>query len=328
MTSIADTARVARGPTWARAFLVAALLGVMAAEAPGPWAVVWLAAPVLTALAMLLAWRFGRWGLVVPAVAAAGALATGVPGALWAWWIPAAALSGAWTGLREEGGRAGAGDRAWFLAPVLALAVALPWLPGYGAMRSGLDASWLEFQRWFEAEAPRHYDARQIRDAMAGMQTLSRVYREVVVPFLVPTALFAWVALLVGAGRTFASRAARVLRWPPMTRTPLTQWRVPDGVLWTFLAGLAVLVIAWAPAAPSGWTLLLSAGLGFGVQGIAVVSSLLLSRGVPTAVIALTMLFVLAVAMPVFVMTAVALGLSDAWLDHRRLEPTVDGGNP
>jgi len=42
---------------------------------------------------------------------------------------------------------------------------------------------------------------------------------------------------------------------------------------------------------------------------------------VPASIIALTLLFVFAVALPVFVLAAAAMGLSDAWLDFRRLEP-------
>jgi len=36
------------------------------------------------------------------------------------------------------------------------------------------------------------------------------------------------------------------------------------------------------------------------------------------------MLFVFCVAMPVFVLTTAAVGLSDVWLDYRRLEPASD----
>jgi hypothetical protein len=61
------------------------------------------------------------------------------------------------------------------------------------------------------------------------------------------------------------------------------------------------------------------------VQGVAVVESLLLARGVPPPVIILTMLFVFMIAMPMFVLTMAALGLSDVWLDYRRLEPVADG---
>jgi hypothetical protein len=69
----------------------------------------------------------------------------------------------------------------------------------------------------------------------------------------------------------------------------------------------------------------INTALGFGVQGIAVVESLLLARGVPPSVIVVSLLFVFAVAWPVFMLSAVAVGLSDVWLDFRRLEPTPHG---
>ena len=80
----------------------------------------------------------------------------------------------------------------------------------------------------------------------------------------------------------------------------------------------------WTAWAPTAWTLLLNSGLGYCVQGIAVVESLLLARGVPPSIIVLTMLFVFFIAMPVFVLTTAAVGLSDVWLDYRRLEPASE----
>jgi hypothetical protein len=94
--------------------------------------------------------------------------------------------------------------------------------------------------------------------------------------------------------------------------------------LWVLLAGLGLLVTQWGSWAPTAWTLLLNSALAYCVQGIAVVESLLLARGVPPSIIVLTMLFVFAVAFPVFVLTTVAVGLSDVWLDYRRLEPVRD----
>src|SRR6185503_7615199 len=135
-----------------------------------------------------------------------------------------------------------------------------------------------------------------------------------------PTALFAWITTLVLSGRMFASRIAATLKWPPLSRGRLVSLRLPDGALWLLLMGLGLLVAQWSAWAPTAWTLLLNTALGFGVQGIAVVESLLLARGVPPSIIVLTMLFVFTLAMPVFVLTAVAVGLSDVWLDYRRLE--------
>ena len=40
------------------------------------------------------------------------------------------------------------------------------------------------------------------------------------------------------------------------------------------------------------------------------------------------MLFVFALAMPVFTLTAVAVGLSDVWLDYRRLEAVPERDDP
>jgi len=53
--------------------------------------------------------------------------------------------------------------------------------------------------------------------------------------------------------------------------------------------------------------------------------ALLLARGVPPSIIALTFVFVFAMAAPVFLLGAVCVGLSDIWLDYRRIEAVPDG---
>jgi hypothetical protein len=306
--------------------LVAALLGLLAGQTPLPWAALWIAVPVVTALATLAAWRFGAWGLVLPVLAAAAAVASGTQGVLWAWWLPAAALAGAWTGLREEGGGNSAGARAWRLAPVLMLAAALPSLAPYPELVKRVESEMIVGDRDLVGMAKQFgYGGERLATFQRAVDDNARTRRQVL-PHLLPTGLFLWMVLLAAAGRLFAARLAATLRWPSLTRTRLVEWRLPDGALWTFLVGLGLVVSSWGPAAPGGWTLLLNAGLGFAVQGIAVVESLLLARGVPSAWIVLTMLFVFAVALPVSVVTATALGLSDAWLDYRRLEPARDGG--
>jgi len=136
--------------------------------------------------------------------------------------------------------------------------------------------------------------------------------------------VFVWIALLVVAGRALSARAAAAMRWPSLSHAGLTGWRLPDGAVWLLILGLALLVGGWPAWSPTAWTLLLNTALGFGVQGIAVVESLLLARGVPLSIIVLTLLFVFTLAMPVVMLMAVAVGLSDVWLDYRRLEPTPD----
>ncbi len=313
------------GPSWVRTGLIVAALALLALQTPMPWAWLWLAVPGAVAVALLATWRFGVRGAVLAVVLSAGTLVVGGVASLSAWWIPVAALIGSWMGLREEGGGPPAGERARMLAPALMLAAALPWASRYGGFVKDVnaellagDAQFLELLRQFGASGER---LGSMQKAVAENAAL----RHQALPNVLPTVLFAWVALLTVAGRALAAGLARSLRWPRLSRVRLIEWRLPDAALWTFLAGLALLVSPWRAWTPTGWTLLLNTGLGFCVQGIAVVESLLLTRGVPPSVIVVTMLFVFLIAMPMFVLTTAAVGLSDVWLDYRRLESVPDG---
>jgi hypothetical protein len=314
----------ARGPSRVRAILLVVLLALLALETPLPWGALWLAVPATVAIAMLAAWRFGAWSLVLPGFLLGAAITFAGPVSLWAGWLPMAALCGTWMGLREEGEGPASGERAWMLLPLLLLAASLPWAPHYAQSIAHL-------QREFSAGDAQFIDfARQLgyEPAQVGLlqRTLSdnAAVRERALPNVLPTALFVWMALLVGSGRAIASRVAHGFHWPALSRARLADWRLPDGAIWVFLVGLALLVAGWATWAPTAWTLLLNAGLGFCIQGIAVVESLLLARGVPPSIILLSMLFVFTIAMPVFLLTTAALGLSDVWLDYRRLEWSAD----
>jgi hypothetical protein len=306
-----------------RAALLLALLAVFALQTPLPWGGLWLLIPLSTALGLLIAWRFGKWAMLVPLVTAGIAAVFASRGSLWVWWAPAAGLSGVWMGLREEGGGTTSGERAWMLAPLLALAAVLPWMPQYAPLVSRIDAELGTIdQQSIELCKQIGYQGERLA-ALHRYFDENATLRHKVLPHVLPTVLFLWSAVLVSAGRSLGSRMARVLRWPTLSRGSLREWRLPDGALWTFLAGLALLVAPLPQWMPTGWTLLLNVGLGFCVQGIAVVESWLLARGVPASVVVLvlTMLFVFSVATPAFAMAATAVGLSDVWLDYRRLEP-------
>jgi hypothetical protein len=307
-----------------RAVLLILLLAALALQTPLPWGGLWLLVPLSCAIALLTAWRFGVWSIVVPVVAAAAAVACGRAGSLWAWWLPAGALSGMWMGLREEGGGPTSGERAWMLVPLLALAAALPWLSAYMPLVSNVEAT-LKAQDQGVIEVSRQigYTGDRLAALQRTLADGSALWHKVL-PHVLPSMLFLWAAVLVSAGRAVSARAARVMGWPTLSRGRMRDWRLPDAALWVFLLGLALLVAQWPAWMPTGWTLLLNAGLGFCVQGIAVVESWMLARGVPASVIVLTLLFVFTVATPAFVMAAAAVGLSDAWLDYRRLEPVPE----
>src|SRR5262249_10170981 len=102
-------------------------------QTPAPWAALWWSVPGVVAISMLAGWRFGARGVLVPIVLFGVALAL-APLSLWAWWIPVAALTGLWMGLREEGDGPTLGERGWMLLPVLLLAAAIPWSLSYSGL--------------------------------------------------------------------------------------------------------------------------------------------------------------------------------------------------
>ncbi|MEO5617104.1 MAG: DUF2232 domain-containing protein [Candidatus Eisenbacteria bacterium] len=338
MTSIVERSRSGRLVAGLRVLALLLTLAVPALLTAGPWAVLWLAVPGIVAGTLLAAWRFGLWGGLAPAAVLAGVAAVAAPGSWWPWWVPATALSGAWMGWREERSTF-AGGRAWMLFPVLALAAVLTLLPGYAARIDHLDgsmrtqdpqvakglidmaadpsSSWM-VKAWLQVPEVTEPVIRQWVGSWAEA-------RKLILPNMVPTVLFVWMALLVAAGRALAGRFADFLGWPPLSRMRFGEWRLPDGAIWTFLAGLALLLAPLPGLTPAGWTLLLNSGLGFCFQGIAIVESLLLARGIPLPVVILTLTFVFLIAWPLFLMTAAVLGLSDVWLDYRRLEASPDG---
>ena len=325
MISIADLGLPPGRPSWARTLLLIGVLAVFGAQTPMPWGGLWLLVPATVAVSLLASWRFGAWGVVVPIALFVAAMAIEGPFSLWVWWIPVSSLSGVWMGLREEGGGPTSGERAWMLLPALLLAAGLPWTLHYPDLLERVerelaasDAQLVELGRRLG------YQAVKLDALRRAVEDQAKI-RERILPHVLPSVLFVWAALLVAAGRVLASRVAGVLHWPALSRARLRAWRLPDGALAVLIVGLGMLVLQWTAWAPTAWTLLLNCGLGYCVQGIAVVESVLLARGVPPSIIVLTMAFVFTVAMPMFMLATAAVGLSDVWLDYRKLEPVADG---
>jgi len=295
------------------------------AATPPPWNWLWIAVPLSVAVSLLLCWRFGAWGVAAPVVLQLATVAATGPYTPWVWWIPVGALSGAWMGLREEGGGPGSGHRAWMLLPVLLLCVALPWTLGYPELvQRGQNAIAEGGRQQPEFFRQLGYSGERLavleRESEEGYALIKRV-----LPQALPSLLFAWIAVLVSAGRGIAARVAGWTRWPELSRRPFRDWRLPDGALWLMMSGMVLLLAGFDSWAPSAWTLVVVPALGFSLQGVAVVQSLMLARGVPPAIIALTLAFVLFMALPVFVLASLSVGVSDVWLDYRRLESVPDG---
>lgn len=289
----------------------------------------WLLVPAAVATAVLLAWRFGPVALALPAalgavsVALAFAGANGLP--LWSTaWLPLGAAVGVWMGLHEEGGGPGIGERAWMHVPLLAMAALLPVTPGFDPALGRFDRTLrVQQQALLESRETAGWPAAWREELQRKVQAPADDRRRELA-FLVPNALFLWSVLLVAAGRALAARLASVLGWPELSRSPLRAWRQPDVALAPLLVGLALVVFAdraWQPVAA---VLLVHSVLGYSVQGIAVVESVLRSRGMPPAFVTLTLVFVIAVSLLWVLPVLAVVGLSDVWLDYRRLEPSPE----
>jgi predicted membrane protein DUF2232 len=313
-----------------RVVLLVSGLGMMSLVTPWPWSALWLGVPIVLALTLLLSWRYGATAWAVPAMLgllAVVAIVFPLDGVR-AWhllWLPAAAITGAWMGSREEGGGPTAGDLAWMHAPLLAAAFAVPLLPGLETALARVEArSRVEEQQMVRTlEGPGGPGTwKHMMEESLKVPATDRVR---MLRFLTPNLIFFWMLLLAFAGRAFAARIATALRWPRLSRAPIAAWRLPDGALVPLLVGLALALFPGTAWKPGATLLLVQSVLGYSVQGIAVTQSLLLSRGVPPTFVLLLLVLLLAFTLPVFLPSLALLGLSDVWLDFRRLEPPPRG---
>jgi hypothetical protein len=313
-----------------RAVLLVGALALATLATPWPWGALWLAIPLAVSASLLAAWRWGLNALAVPAVlAVACALLVAFPAAgfrLWhVVWLPLAALTGVWMGTSEEGGGPSLGERAWMHAPLLAAAFALPVLPGFPGALARVEArARVEEQQVLRTlqgpDTPGTW--RQMMEESSKMAPGERVR---MLTYFAPNLVFLWMVVLVAAGRSLAARAAAWRGWPPLSRASFTGWRLPDGALVPLIAGLALALLSNAAWRPGAAALLVQSVLGYSVQGIAVTHSVLLARGVPPVFVLLVMVLLFAFTLPVFLPSVALLGLSDVWLDFRRLEPSPRG---
>lgn len=313
-----------------RGVLLVASLSLAGLATPWPWAALWVTVPLAVSAALLLAWRFGKAAFALPALLAVGAVLLVVfPGSgLQSWhllWTPLAACTGVWMGLREEGGGPTLGERAWMHAPLLAAVFVLPVLPGLHDALVRVEArARAEEQQMLQTlkgpDGPGTW--RHVMQESAKMPPAERVQ---MLTWFLPNVVFLWMVLLVAAGRSLAARSAAWRGWPPLSRSPLMAWRLPDLALVPLLAGLALALFAGQAWRPGAAALLVQSVLGYSLQGVAVAWSVLLARGVPPVFLLLAMLFLFAFTLPVFLPSVALIGLSDVWLDHRRLEPSPRG---
>jgi hypothetical protein len=312
----------------------AGLLGILALIllgqllTPEPWTYLWPVLPVAGAAALLLAQTgVPAAGWLPPAACLVVLALTGAIVEPWAWCLLAGTFAASLLGLAERDGRDDS-MRLWGYLPILVLAAAFPLAPGYREFIERVVAA-VKGQEARQLAALKDVtfrpDQRLALEQFVGAVTARQV---TIVQAILPTLLFAWVALLVHLAERMAHRLAELVRRPLAPSRSFTAWRLPAGAVWLLIGGLALVALQEAKLAPVGINLAAATALAFGVQGLAVMKSVLSSQGMAPGMVMMLFVFVWFMLGPNLLAAATGVGLMDLWLDFRRLEPRADGHEP
>ncbi len=330
MTSTADPgyAAVTRRRTGAGLLGILALILLGQLLTPEPWTYLWPVLPVAGAAALLLAQTgVPAAGWLPPLACVAALWSLGAAAQPWAWCLVAGVSAAALLGLAERRGRDDS-FRLWAYLPLVVLAAAFPLAPGYREFLDRVVAA-IKGQEARQLAALQDVtfrpDQRLALEQFVGAVTTRQV---AIVQAVLPTLLFAWVAVLVHLAERMAHRLAELVRRPLLPRVPFAAWRLPGGAVWLFIAGLALLAAREARVEPVGINLAAASGLAFGVQGLAVMKSVLSSQGMAPGMVMLLFVFVWFMLGPLLLVAATGVGLMDLWLDFRHLEPRAEEHEP
>jgi hypothetical protein len=330
VTSIADPGfeAVTRRRTGAGLLGILALILLGQLLTPEPWTYLWPVLPVAGAAALLLAQTGIPAAGWMPPLACAVTLALfRVVGEPWAWCLLAGVVAAAFLGLAERHGRDDP-VRLWAYLPLVALAAGFPLAPGYREFLDRVVAAIREQETRQIAslkDVAFRPDQRLALEQFVGAVTDRQV---AIVRALLPTLLFAWVALLVHLAERMAQRLAELVRRPLAPPQPFRAWRLPLGAVWLFIGGLALVALREARLEAVGINLAAATGLAFGVQGLAVLKSMLSSQGMAPGMVVMLFVFAWFLLGPVLLLTATGVGLMDQWLDFRHLEPRPEEEEP
>jgi len=131
---------------------------------------------------------------------------------------------------------------------------------------------------------------------------------------LINLALVAWVNVLV------AQRLGTFWGWDNLGE-PLSLWVSPEWLVFFLVAAGLALLAPFPWVRPVGLNLVLLLGFVYFCQGMAVISALLQRFQLPWVLRSLV--YILAFMNPLMIVVMI-LGLTDLWLDFRRLQPSQE----
>ena len=111
--------------------------------------------------------------------------------------------------------------------------------------------------------------------------------------------------------------------------TPLARFRPPEALIWPLIAGLALVLLALVtPLGPlelAGWNLLLCMLFVYGLAGLGILRFLMERFGAPRGMrvagaVMLVLLAFVPAANAALAVLIPALGVSQTWIDYRKIE--------
>jgi hypothetical protein len=329
VTSTAETIGIADPRRRTGAGLLGILCLILLGELltpQGPWAMLWPIVPVLGAATLLLSQtQLPAIGWLVPALTLAGLVVFGWSSEPWGWCLAAGSMAAAMLGFAERE-RTPAEKRAWAYLPVLTLAALFPLAPNYAdfvaavaGMLHGEEARQLAMLETTTMPAEQKVAAAQLIGSAIQ-------FGLVLAQNVLPVFLFVWVALLVHLAERMARRLAELVKRPLPEPSPFERLRMPDGLIWLLIIGIALITLRDPRTVPVGINLSIAVGLAFALQGLSVVKVFLVSHGMTPGLIALLFLFTTLTMWPILPLACAGVGLMDLWLDFRRLEPGAPEG--
>jgi hypothetical protein len=335
VTSTAETIRIADPRRRTGAGLLGILCLILLGQllTPEPWMVLWPVLPVLGAAALLLSQtQYPVLGWLMPLVTIGGLFILKAADQPWGWCLAAGSLAAAMLGIAEREG-ASIERRAWAYLPVLTLAAIFPLAPGYKEfIASAATAIHAEEARQLAVLESTPMAVEQ--KVAAGQLIASGIqFGLMLAQNILPVFLFVWITLLVHLAERMARRLAELVRRPLPAVAPFERLRMPDGMVWLLILGLALVALRDPRTVPVGLNLSIAVGLAFALEGLAVVKVFLVTHGMTPGLITLLFLFTALTMWPILPLACAGVGLMDLWLDFRRLEPRAktneqEGDNP
>ncbi len=322
MTSTAETLRIADPRRRTGAGLLGILCLILLGEilTPNPWAVLWPVLPVLGAAALLLSQtQYPVLGWVMPLLTIGGLFVVKGADQPWGWCLAAGSMAAAMLGIAEREG-APIERRAWAYLPVLTLAAMFPLAPGYRDFINSA-AGWIHSEEARQLAVLESTPMPAEQKVAAGQLIASGIqFGLVLAQNILPVFLFVWVALLVHLAERMARRLAELVKRPLPEVAPFEQLRMPDGMVWLLVGGLALVALRDPRVMPVGLNLSIAVGLAFALQGLSVVKVFLVTHGMTPGLITMLFLFTTLTMWPILPVACAGVGLMDLWLDFRRLD--------